>query len=178
MGLPQYGQVVISVPTGMPHVSQVTWSLLSFLFTALGLKHMVVPLPSRAAITGLPRASCQSTQSFALYAIVRAPYYFVSKFRPFCCRYRSGAPSSPRASRSSASTRLSDKAPFHESNPNLQGISPVRSASPRGILIGLLFWTVSRLAGVPGPGCAPRRGLGCWGCYGNGSEWHRGFRVQ
>ena len=40
MGSPQYGQVSISSPTGMPHVWQVRWSV-SFRFTGLGLKHMV-----------------------------------------------------------------------------------------------------------------------------------------
>ena len=47
MGSPQYWQIVASRLLGIPHVSQVVWSLLLFFFTGLGLKHMVVSFPSR-----------------------------------------------------------------------------------------------------------------------------------
>ena len=40
MGSPQYGQVSISTPTGMPHVWQDFWSVFSR-FTGLGLKHII-----------------------------------------------------------------------------------------------------------------------------------------
>ena len=62
MGSPQYGQLSISAPTGIPHVSQVTWSGFSFLFTGLGLKHMVVSSPSHARSSKLA-ASLINTSS-------------------------------------------------------------------------------------------------------------------
>jgi hypothetical protein len=68
MGSPQYGQVSLSGVTGMPHVWQVSASSLAlFLFTGLGLKHMIVSFPSSTRSSEFSTGTADTTYLPLLY---------------------------------------------------------------------------------------------------------------
>jgi hypothetical protein len=76
MGSPQYAHVVDSGSLGMPHVSQLTWLLSSFLFTGLGLKHMVVSFPSHVRYRRFAVYSLSKRTTSHSLKIIRTPCIF------------------------------------------------------------------------------------------------------